>query len=140
MTALRKPTAADVARARELHAAGWDQAAIARMLNADGVRVTRHTIGRWVNPEMAERHKAISRAWKGRDRADGLRAQHRSIEHIAKRVQRYAEEGASIASIGAVVRADYGLDLRPNQIETLIREGRLPRKWSRRTDGEVVAA
>src|SRR4051794_41953904 len=69
----RSPTSADMALARRLasqEAGEWGPTAIARVLSVDGVKVSRHAVARWIDPDKAARHRAQTRLWNSARRVE----------------------------------------------------------------------
>lgn len=120
-----------VMRARALHEAEWQPAAIARILATEtGTPVSRATVGRWVKPVLAERHRVL-REQGNRARAAGRSG--RLADHIhgatpefkLARVRALRARRVTIASIARVMSFDFE-PVSEAQIRRALETGRYP--------------
>lgn len=137
---LRKPTSADLARVRDLAAAGWGPTDIARILNREGVQATRFAVSRWLDPEKAARHREQTRKWNRRDRADRIkpRLSQLTVDARMARMRIYANAGISAAAIGKFFGVEHGTALTEHEVREALRSNRPPRRW--RQEPEEQAA
>ena len=129
MTDLRPATTRDIERARALRAAGFTNAAIARQLQARGVRAHRLAVAEWLDPALAARRQAQTRRSKGR-RPTQRRV---SEEYIVGRMEAWSHAGASCSAIARIAQIEFGVDFDRDQVRAIVSTGHFPRRYTRRT-------
>lgn len=112
---LRKPCASDIAAARRMHADGWTITQVTAILNGRGLRVSAAAVGRWVDPERAERHVTQSRELKRRRRREA-------------RLKALADAGLLAPAIAKVMTLDFPEHPMTSwQVRWALKTGRLPK-------------
>lgn len=109
----RSHDAALMARARELHQAGWKCGEISRLLDSEfGVKPHEVTIRRWVDPDYAEAQKRSTRTSEPAMRKWGWKSRLR-------RLQQLRAVGLSCSAVVAVLALDFDVDLTERQVEAI---------------------
>lgn len=115
MTDLRKPIARDVALAHQLAAGGWKPTAIARVLNNDGVQVTRHAVHLWLSPTANDR----SRARKQRQRAAKVGPRRLTGPSRLARLQTLHEAGLDLEALAIVSEIEFDAPMTADERQRL---------------------
>lgn len=127
---VRHPITA-VVEARRLSAGGWSNAEIGRRLG-----VSQDTVGRWVDPERAERKRrqqqAGNRRQSARRGANPLGSREAAPEFKFGRVVALRDLGLSWEAIAKLMRHDFGDDISGRQLEYAATTGQYPRRRPRR--------
>lgn len=123
-------TSATVARAVELHQAGWAPTAIASILERErGVRPSRSSIHRWIDPELAERER---RRLRIRERAARQAAGARMLvvddDRKLEMLQRLRAQRMSHDAVAKAMRVFFAEPITARQVEHALATGRYPQQ------------
>lgn len=126
----RRHTVTTVMRARELHAAGWGNKDVRRLLEREmGVTVAQSTMSRWLVPEQMEAARKRWAKYNGQraaKRSARLGHPHARPEMKLTRMQALKDAGLSLADVARVMRLDFGDSFTRLQVERALRDGRYP--------------
>ena len=129
--------AALAARARELHAAGWSQREVRRILEREGVDPlpALNTVQKWCSPRVAEGHRLRNRESAARARARaGYSMRYpgsRSADWKLARARALLEAGLTLEQVGRVMGVDFPDDppLLRDSLSRALASGDPPRAW-----------
>lgn len=108
-----------VLRARDLHAAGWSSAEIARILVREGLTATephRRTVDVWCKPRIARKHAEFAAAF----------ARAKAINVRLARIRVLAGANVSALGIAQVMTLDYGMRLTAADVRTILATDAIP--------------
>jgi len=105
-----------VARARELAAAGWNAADIARRIPIEfpGVTPAATTVRRWIDDDYAERQRL-------REQTGGVQTRRWGWRRRLARIRQLRDADVAFDAIVKLARLDFGLDLSTQQVEKVAR-------------------